>query len=202
MSGARREHDPIERARALTSADDARAHYDDWAERYDTDVFDTMGVIGSRRIADLLAEHLPDRSTPVLDLGCGTGVVGEHLAAHGFTALTGVDLSPAMLAIAHRRAVYSALVEADLDEPPAFDERFGASVSAGTFTTGHVTADAVPRLLDLHRPGAAIVWSVAPAFWASFESALRDASVRIVSSALEPIRAEGDDRSHMVVGVT
>jgi SAM-dependent methyltransferase len=195
------ERNPLERARELASPDAAKALYDDWAERYDADVFDTMGVIGSRRVADLLAEHVPDRSTSVLDLGCGTGVVGQHLAEHGFAAITGIDFSPAMLAVAERRGVYRRLVEGDLNDPPPLTARCEASVSAGTFTTGHVTADAVAGLLDLHTPGAIIVWSVAPVFWPSFDTRLRAASVTIVSSAVEPIRTDRDDRSHMVVGV-
>ena len=190
---------PLERARRSQSAEDAKALYEEWAEHYDTDVFDTMGVTGSRRIADLLAEHVSDRSTSVLDLGCGTGVVGQHLADHGFDALTGIDFSPAMLAVARRTHVYRHLVEGDLAEPPPFPERFGASVSAGTFTTGHVEADAVPGLLALHAPGATIAWSVAPSFWPDFASALRTASVEIQASDLEPIRRDRDDRSHMVV---
>ncbi len=194
---------PLERARRLPSPEAAKALYEEWAERYDADVFDTMGVTGSRRVADLLAEHVPDRSMPVLDLGCGTGAVGQHLAEHGFTSLTGVDFSPAMLAVAQRRSHYRRLVEGDLNEPPAFTERFAASVSAGTFTTGHVTADAVRRLVDLHARGATIVWSVAPSFWRDFDAALRAASVEILTSASEPIRRDGaaHDRSHMVVGV-
>jgi len=190
---------PLERARRTRSTGEAHALYQDWAERYDADVFDTMGVTGSRRIAGLLAEHVPDRRTSVLDLGCGTGVVGLHLARYGFDTLVGIDFSAAMLAVARRRDVYRDLIEGDLDDPPAFSESFGASVSAGTFTTGHVTADAVPGLLGLHSPGATIAWSVAPPFWAEFESALRAASVEILTSDPEPIRHDGDDRSHMVV---
>ena len=201
MSRTGSDGDPLQRARGLTSASEAKALYEEWAERYDTDVFDTIGVTGSRRVADLLAERVPDRSTPIVDLGCGTGVVGEHLAAHGFTTLTGIDFSSAMLAVARRRGGYGDLVEGDLNEPPSFAARFGASVSAGTFTTGHVTAAAVPRVLDLLEPGATLVWSVAPAFWSEFDAALRHHGVRVLRSEAEPIRRDGDDRSHMVVGV-
>lgn len=190
---------PLERARRSESAEDARALYEEWAEQYDDDVFETMGVTGSRRIADLLAEHVTERRTSVLDLGCGTGVVGRHLVAHGFGSLTGVDFSPAMLAVARRRDIYRQLVEGDLRDPPPFAARFGASVSAGTFTTGHVTADAVPGLLALHSPGATLAWAIAPTFWRDFESALRTASVEILTSDLEPIRRDHDDRSRMVV---
>jgi 2-polyprenyl-3-methyl-5-hydroxy-6-metoxy-1,4-benzoquinol methylase len=56
----------------------------------------------------------------VLDAGCGTGVLGERLAAAcPDIEYLGVDLSPAMLARARRRCSWSssfAFVEANLDE--------------------------------------------------------------------------------------
>lgn len=201
MNAAEEGENPLERARRLDSVEAARDLYDQWADRYDADVFETMGVTGSRRIADLLAQHVPDRDTPVVDLGCGTGVVGRHLADHGFTHLTGLDLSPGMLAGAEKTLVYERVLEADLNEPPKLLKQFGASVSAGTFTTGHVGAAAVPRLLRLLEPGATIVWAIAHAWWPAFEMALQRASVQIVSSATETIRPDTADRSHMVVGI-
>lgn len=199
MTGA--EDDPLARARMLASTDDARVLYDHWASTYDDDVFDRMGVTGSRRVAELFAEHVPDRETPVIDIGCGTGVVGRHLAHAGFRDLTGIDLSPGMLAVAHRHGIYGELIEADLDAPPELDRRFGGSVSAGTFTTGHVTAAAIPGVLALHRPGATISWSVAPTLWPTCATALTDARVDIMFSRDEPIRPGTDDRSQMIVGV-
>ena len=191
--------DPLLRARSLRSVEEARRHYDEWAERYDHDVFERAGVTGSTQVADLLAEHVPDRTTPVVDLGCGTGAVGIRLAEHGFTDITGLDLSPAMLSVAERTGAYRHLAECDLTQPLDIDARFGAAVSAGTFTTGHVTADAVPRVLTLLRPGATLVWAIAPTLWPGFERALTDARVDIRSSDTSPIRRDTDDRSHIVV---
>lgn len=48
----------------------------------------------------------------VLDLGCGTGLVGVALAGIG-ARITGVDLSPRMLELACKRGVYERLVQAD-----------------------------------------------------------------------------------------
>jgi SAM-dependent methyltransferase len=192
--------DPLERARRLASGDDARALYDRWAATYDDDVFTRMGVTGSGRIAALFAHHVPDRSTSVLDLGCGTGAVGGHLAAAGFRDLVGVDISPGMLDVARRTGAYRDLVEGDLTDPPAFDQTFEGSVSAGTFTTGHVPSDAVPGLIALLRTGATIAWVVHPMLWPGVSDALVRAGVQIISSDDEPIRPGGGDRSHMVVG--
>ena len=53
--------------------------------------------------------HLADRAGgPILDLACGTARVGTALAAAGFE-VHGIDASPALLAIARRRAKERAL---------------------------------------------------------------------------------------------
>ena len=57
-----------------------------------------------------IAAAVPAR---VIDLGCGTGLLGAELADTG-AELIGVDLSARMLAIAARRAVYARLEQADL----------------------------------------------------------------------------------------
>jgi len=192
----------LARARRLTSTAEATALYDDWAARYDHDVFEVLGVTGSSRVADLLAERVGDRSVEVVDLGCGTGGVGRRLRELGFDDLTGLDLSRAMLAVARSTGAYRSLAVTDLtdaDELGTRTQRFDAAVSAGTFTTGHVTADAVPGILGLLRPGATFVWAIAPALWPDFETALIDRRVAIVSAAAEPIRPGSDDVSHMVV---
>lgn len=69
----------------------------------------------------------------ILDLGCGTGLVGEALAGHGHH-LTGIDLSPKMLAQAQARNVYRELrlgeIHASLRglEPGRYDAVFAADV--------------------------------------------------------------------------
>ena len=136
-------------------------------------VFGELGFTGSARIAELLVSVLPDPTLPVIDLGCGTGAVGRRLAQLGVTIVDGVDLSPEMLAVAATSGAYRRLTVADLhaldDQPYA---SYAASVSAGTFTTGHVGPEVVPRLLDLLRPEGIVAWVIATAVWPQFEHVL------------------------------
>ena len=197
--------DLVARARSLRSADDAVALYRDWAESYDRDVFGSLGVIGSSRIADLLAEHHADRSAAVLDLGCGTGVVAAHLHDRGFTTIDGWDISPEMLQVAARRGSYRSLRVVDLTKPfPALNdhagaERYAASISAGTFTSGHVDATAVPRIVEALDEHAVVAWVIAEAFAPSFRDALGALGFAIEFDALEPIRRGGTAESVMLV---
>ncbi|HJP45975.1 MAG TPA: methyltransferase domain-containing protein, partial [Arenicellales bacterium] len=90
----------LERAYTLKSPRQALALYHDWATTYDKHLEEGLQYIGPAEIAGLLAAALEDRTALVLDVGCGTGLVGEYLAAHGFSAIDGLDFSPQMLAVA------------------------------------------------------------------------------------------------------
>jgi predicted TPR repeat methyltransferase len=57
--------------------------------------------------------EVPRRYASVLDLGCGSGLLGQ-LVAPVADAIDGVDLSRAMLAQARKRGVYGDLIHADL----------------------------------------------------------------------------------------
>src|SRR4051812_21685742 len=92
--------DSLERARSLSSVEEAARLYGEWASTYDDDVFAELGFTGSARIAELLAGVLPDQDQAVADLGCGTGAVGRRLGELGVTTIDGIDLSPQMLAVA------------------------------------------------------------------------------------------------------
>lgn len=205
MSGREGSSDPtgpLSRARSIRSAADARALYAEWASAYDDDVFGRMQVTGSAMVADLLAEYVEDVTAPVVDVGCGTGAVGLRMSALGYTNLSGFDLSPEMLAIARATGVYRSLVAADLNDVPVHGRPFDASVSAGTFLGGHLGARAVAPLLSMLRPGAVLVWSVAPSVWPEVESALLRHHVAIRRDGAETIRAGSDDRAHLVIGFT
>jgi predicted TPR repeat methyltransferase len=57
--------------------------------------------------------QVPAGEWEILDVGCGTGLVGGCLRPFA-RQLVGVDVSPGMLDKARRRAVYDTLIEADL----------------------------------------------------------------------------------------
>ncbi|MDP9138189.1 MAG: methyltransferase domain-containing protein [Pseudomonadota bacterium] len=196
----------VARARTLTSPQEAREFYDAWAETYDDDVYGTLGVIGTTRIAALLGKFAANRDLHILDVGCGTGAGGKALRELGFAVVDGLDLSPGMLAVARRRGVYRHLIAADLLQPPALrPESYDAILSAGTFTTGHVDARPLPGLLDLVRPRGLLAFVVGSGFWSmgGFETVVADlnaeGAVELVHCAEAPIAADGRDLGHFLV---
>jgi SAM-dependent methyltransferase len=195
--------DPIARARAIGGVDDAAAVYRDWAATYDDDVFGRLGFTGSARIAELLVRHLPDRTAPVLDLGCGTGAVGRRLAELGATTIDGVDLSPEMLQVAAGTGAYRHLTVLDLTATDLdIGGPYAATVSAGTFTSGHVGPSVVPRLLAAVEPAGVIAWVIGAAVWPAFETALAPFDLTVLHRAVEPIRRDGPPEAVMYAAQT
>ena len=79
-----------------------RAGYDAAAEAYAERFVDELDHKPlDRALLAALVEQLPPGGRPVADLGCGPGHVARYLAGLGAPAI-GIDLSPAMVAIARR----------------------------------------------------------------------------------------------------
>jgi len=151
----------LERAYALDSDEKSRALYRDWAETYDDTMLQGLQYLSPQTVARLLADHLADRQAEVLDIGCGTGLLGQGLAGHGFTTIDGLDVSPEMMQVAQRRGVYRNFIVADLNQPLAIaDARYGGMSCCGTFTHGHVGAACLDELFRVLRPGAPFAFTV------------------------------------------
>jgi len=88
--------------------------FDMYADTFDRDLIDNLNYQSPRLLAQIIARTVPAGARlDILDIGCGTGLMGEGLRALKRT-LTGVDLSPNMLEEARRRGVYDRLVESDI----------------------------------------------------------------------------------------
>ena len=78
--------------------------YDDWADIYDAVYADLTHDI------DFYVDLARESGGPVLELGCGTGRISLPIAREGI-AVTGIDISPRMIAIAHEKATKRGLSE-------------------------------------------------------------------------------------------
>jgi predicted TPR repeat methyltransferase len=153
--------------------EEVAAAYDAWAEGYDAE----MARAGYRHPSvglALLARHAPRGTGPVLDAGCGTGLLGDWLGILGFGPVEGLDISAGMLAVARAKGAYAALHQLALGRDlPFADGHFAAVISTGVFTTGHVGADALPELLRITAPGGPLVLTVKTTLWdGGFHAAL------------------------------
>ncbi len=145
----------VDDAYALENSDDSLALYHRWADQYEQDMTEGMGYCFPAQVAARFAEIADENDGPVVDVGCGTGLVGEALAVMGDWLIDGLDMSEAMLAMAARKQRYRHLYAVDLSEPLSNSKApWGGLLSAGTFTHGHLGPAAVPPLLFHLRPGA------------------------------------------------
>lgn len=142
----------------IRSPDDAKRLYGDWARTYDAELLEENAYAGPEAAAAVLARALANRDARIIDIGCGTGLVGERLRAHGVEHIDGLDLVPEMLAVAAEKAVYGRLIEADLlTGAPLADASYDAAISVGTFTHNHVGPAGLDEVLRLVRPGGLCV---------------------------------------------
>lgn len=100
------------------SAAHVKALFDGYAERFDTHLAEALAYRGPQLLLDGIrracaGEGRPARFGSVLDLGCGTGLMGEALRPL-CARLYGCDLSPAMLGKAQAKGLYDRLEEVDL----------------------------------------------------------------------------------------
>ncbi len=88
--------------------------FDGYAPRFDKHLTKNLGHRAPALIAEALSvvDSGPRRFGSALDLGCGTGLMGAALRDRA-DRLTGVDLSPAMIAKARERDVYDELIVGD-----------------------------------------------------------------------------------------
>ena len=194
------------------SADYVRTVFDGYAARFDSHLI----ALGYRVPGLIRAElaRLPRLAAagPVLDLGCGTGLLAVAAADQGVGPWVGVDLSPAMLAEARKHGLYAELREADIAHFLRADGRAFPLIVAG---------DAMPYFGDLApllrlvaarlAPGGRFVFSTehlpadgdAPPAWrlgrlgryahgdAHVAAAAAAAGLVAVSVRAEPVRLEG-----------
>ncbi len=98
-----------ERPRTLSGAY-VRRLFDEYADRFDQALVGRLQYRAPQILRAALGERTFNRA---LDLGCGTGLVGEAIRDI-CTWLGGVDLSPAMTQAAARKAIYDHLETADM----------------------------------------------------------------------------------------
>ncbi|MFP4238371.1 MAG: class I SAM-dependent DNA methyltransferase [Rhodosalinus sp.] len=189
----------VDAAYGLDGPQAAKRLYEGWAETYDHDFAAANGYRSPGVVAAAYAAA--GGAGPVLDMGAGTGLVGEALAHLGVGPVDATDLSPGMLEVARGKGVYRELIAADvLRGLPLGTGRYAGVVSAGTFTHGHVGPEALDELLRVAAPGALFVLTVHEGVFgpAGFEAKLTALRGRItgLSTARERIYAPGSPSPH------
>ena len=150
--------DMLDALRQFQPGDTSQAHYDAWAPDYERDLLQRCGysahVIGARAFA----AANPDRGIRIIDVGCGTGLVGAELRQYAFTCIDGLDISADMMAQAAAKQVYRRLIRGDLMAgAPVAQGSYDAAICVGSFAPGHLGPAALGTIARLVRPGGCVV---------------------------------------------
>lgn len=163
MSNRKEIHDRVLNA---TDKDQLADAYKEWADQYDHDLLQEMDYVAPDHASKLLLSFLKDKNADIMDIGCGTGIVGEKLYAQGFDNLSGLDYSRHMLDKAEKKQVYQDLFQADLLQPLDIkNDRYDAIISVGTFTCGHVGPEALGELVRITKPGGYVCLTIREQAW-------------------------------------
>lgn len=91
----------------------ARGLFDGYAARFDKHLVGALKYRVPKRIAEIIREHRPNLDFAMLDLGCGTGLMGVYLGKPA-GGLVGVDVSAGMIAEAIKQNIYDRFHQVDL----------------------------------------------------------------------------------------
>lgn len=122
--------------------------YSEWAESYDADLT-AHGYVTPQRCAQAAARFVRDKSRPILDIGCGTGISGKALAAEGFSNIFGMDVNREMLTKAKDLGIYRDLSVSEPGAPLQFEPGTYELIAAiGVIGTGAAPIDFLHECLS------------------------------------------------------
>lgn len=168
--------------------DGVRDYYDKWADTYEAEVSANAYATPARCAAALAATGV-DKTTPILDFACGTGLSGEALHGAGFTTIDGMDISDGMLAKARAKGLYRTLTKVSAEVPPPVAQGSYAIITAiGAIGPGAAPAEVIAPLIAALPSGGLFVISLNDVALehAEFPAALDLPTIALVSEERGP----------------
>ncbi len=143
----------------LTTPQETRAHYEKWADSYDSEVGE-HGYATPGRVAEALWSKMPEAQTPILDYGCGTGLSGVALSKVGFEVIDGLDPTPQMLEGALAKGVYRNLSTFEIEDPdPLQQGAYKAITAIGVIGVGAAPPETFDLLMNALPKGGLLAFS-------------------------------------------
>ncbi len=148
-----------------TDASEVAGTYDRWAESYDADLA-SWSYQAPVTVAETALTRLPDAGS-ILDVGCGTGMVGRALRAKGYEGqLLGLDISEASLRVAAETGVYDRLETADLQQPlQVTEDSVNVLVCVGVMTYLPDVEAVWREFARVVRPGGLVIVTLREDLW-------------------------------------
>ena len=175
--------------------------YKVWASSYDDDFAKKNDYRSPVLISNYYDKYSNKNDVPVLDVGAGTGLIAEVMNKKNTIDIDAIDISPEMLESAKSKNCYNQLIEADLTKNLDIDNNYyGAIVSAGTFTHGHIGPNALDELLRVTKPSGLFVITIHSKVYVNqnFEQKFQDINEQITDLTFHEEKAYGNnpDKDH------
>jgi len=134
--------------------------YKKWASIYDKDNDDLLGTVSQPNSVQIFHKYIVDKNQKIIDVGCGTGLVGLELQKLGYTNFDGIDISKDMIDIAIGRG-YQELFLGNLnDSLPIESGSYDAALCVGVFTHGHVGPSRLEELSRIVKSDGLVCFTV------------------------------------------
>ncbi|XP_012937949.1 methyltransferase-like protein 27 [Aplysia californica] len=133
-----------------------------WAESgtYDQVIKDPAAYNGPKALLKAVQSVVTDKNALFLDIGAGTGLVGEVLNESGYKNLHALEPQPKFAELTGSKGFYSKVFTQFIggDSPvSAPDDTYDVLVSSGAFAPGHIPCSAIPEAIRLVKPGGYII---------------------------------------------
>ena len=134
--------------------------FDRWAPQFNRNLLEDLHYNLPQRAAQRIREWYPDAKLDLMDLGCGTGLLGRELGNFQ-GALVGVDFSRGMLEEAAKLGLYHKLYQVDLGDAlrdtPAGHYDVMAALDVLNYVGG--LEDVLPGTYRILTPGGRLIFS-------------------------------------------
>lgn len=128
---------------------DPKDLYRDWADTYDSELTQNEYITPSRT-ANALAIFASNKSAPILDFGCGTGLSAEALISCDFSTIDGIDISSEMIEIAREKGIYRNLECFNPDKSiPVKKNEYSIITAIGVISVGAAPISIFDQVFDL-----------------------------------------------------
>ena len=151
----------LKKAYSLETVEETIDLYRGWSKNYDLDFAFNNSYKSPKEVAIFYLRYSKSQDFPILDVGAGTGLVGQNLRKYTNIGIDAIDISKEMLEQAKLKQCYQKIITADLNkELNISDDTYGTILSAGTFTHGHLGPDVFDELIRIAKPGGLFIITI------------------------------------------
>jgi len=137
--------------------------YDEWSDKYEEDLVLVGNYSGHTKCVEAFLKLGLNRSVSILDLACGTGLLGEEIASVGYVNLDGLDSSMQMLNQARIKNIFKMHIFASLSglgSLPLVDDVYDVVMSSNGFAPGQIYPDSIEEIFRILKPGGYLIFTM------------------------------------------